>query len=1382
MPSLAARPHAFVQCIAFSCAVGFATRSVAAGESPVPMLPLPTAVVQKQPYPGPDGQRRWAEIPETEVEKIRAALPEKPEAPPKRPRKVLVFSRADGYPHASIPHWNRLVELLGERTGAFEATCSQDYADLMPGAIDRYDALFFNNTCRMVTPPEVKTAIQAFVKGGKGFAANHGAGDNWHDWAEGLDMIGAEFARHPFGNVVLKVDDPASPLTAMFGDRSFAFSDEIYTFRGPFTRDKLRVLLSVDYENSPDVQKGERRALEKGGQDAGAMRRDHDYALAWVRPWQKGRVFYCALGHRAEVTFDPRVVRFFLAGIQYALGDLAADDTPVRPAKSPAPVADRLEKKDEIFDDLTFAEGFDVRPFAAPPMIVAPVFVSANADGVLYVASDPNGSVGIERGRGKILRVVDEDDDGRADTVTAFVAAIDAPRGIVAEGDTVYVLHPPHISRFSDTDGDGVADRSDVIVKNIGWDLSARKADHGSNGLSLGIDGWLYAAIGDFGFMNAEGTDGRTAKLRGGGVVRVRRDGTGLEIHARGTRNILEVEMSPLLDGFARDNTNDGGGWNVRFHHTTGMEDHGYPSLFRYFPEEVVAPIADYGGGSGCGGAWMGEPGWPARWSNQPIEADWGRQVVYGHALAAQGATYVEKQPPAEFCALKKEVTRVNAFRPTDIDIDAQGRMFLVSWRNGGFAPGSNTGFIFRITPFAHVPWVFPDRAALKPADLTRLLASRSHRTRLEAQRLLLSRGLDDEARGVLGDIAIGKPDAVPNEKDPLPLECRVAALFTLAQADGEKSWPLLQELAADPAVAAWAIRALADDERIALRAPVAPIEAGLGSTDARVRRESAVAMARSGRSDCATALVPLLGDVDPLVAHTARQAVVRLGAVAACLAVFDDSDASAGCVAGAVQAIERMHGHAAVEGLIARLDAQSDAARRRPLLAALCRLYHREGEWKGDGWGTVPDTRGPYYQPETWSESARIGRTLVAALDAGGPEEAVWLGAELARNRVSITAAMERLVAVADTEPKILPPLVKQLSQADELPAAAVPLLIRVTGEKSLDHDTRNFAIAALCKVDSGEVVETILRGFMISAGGNEYWRARNAFREYPFLAKHRRLLIEAAARDDGSARIAEESLLRIAGNVLLPHEVQEESLQAVLAGWNRGARRQQQIVNVARENRCTAPALARLVATLVASDDEALAKAAGEYFKATGLDPGKVLADKDAPQGKRVGDMPVADAIDAAVALKGDRGRGELLFTQLACAACHTTKADVPPRGPYLGNTAAIYKRAEIAAAVLEPSKTIAQGFATNVVVLDDGRVITGFVTREAADTVSLRLADATEVTLKKAAIEERSKLDGVSVMPNGLVANVSPEDFASLLTFIQSLIPAASHGQGP
>jgi type 1 glutamine amidotransferase len=55
---------------------------------------------------------------------------------------------------------------------------------------------------------------------------------------------------------------------------------------------------------------------------------DKDFGIAWVKRYGRGRVFYNALGHTPEVFQDPKLLQHFLAGIQYALGDLKADDTP----------------------------------------------------------------------------------------------------------------------------------------------------------------------------------------------------------------------------------------------------------------------------------------------------------------------------------------------------------------------------------------------------------------------------------------------------------------------------------------------------------------------------------------------------------------------------------------------------------------------------------------------------------------------------------------------------------------------------------------------------------------------------------------------------------------------------------------------------------------------------------------------------------------------------------------------------------------------------------------------------------------------------------------------------------------------------------------------
>jgi len=64
--------------------------------------------------------------------------------------------------------------------------------------------------------------------------------------------------------------------------------------------------------------------------------------------------------------------------------------------------------------------------------------------------------------------------------------------------------------------------------------VSKRGADHTTHGIRMGIDGWIYIAVGDFGMVEAKGTARETVSLKGGGVVRIRPAPPGFHGHAVG--------------------------------------------------------------------------------------------------------------------------------------------------------------------------------------------------------------------------------------------------------------------------------------------------------------------------------------------------------------------------------------------------------------------------------------------------------------------------------------------------------------------------------------------------------------------------------------------------------------------------------------------------------------------------------------------------------------------------------------------------------------------------------------------------------------------------------------------------------------------------------
>jgi len=172
-----------------------------------------------------------------------------------------------------------------------------------------------------------KQAVLDFVKGGKAIIGVHAATDCYYGWRDYGEMMGGYFSGHPYNKHVAKLDDPTHPIMAAFEGKPFDYADEMYVF-GPkgkskdgkdnqtYSRDNQRVLMSIDAAAS-------KIDIKAGG------RADGDYAISWIRNYGQGRVFYCSYGHNESTWWQPKILRHYLDGIQWALGDLKADATPV---------------------------------------------------------------------------------------------------------------------------------------------------------------------------------------------------------------------------------------------------------------------------------------------------------------------------------------------------------------------------------------------------------------------------------------------------------------------------------------------------------------------------------------------------------------------------------------------------------------------------------------------------------------------------------------------------------------------------------------------------------------------------------------------------------------------------------------------------------------------------------------------------------------------------------------------------------------------------------------------------------------------------------------------------------------------------------------------
>ncbi len=249
-----------------------------------------------------------------EIKKIEAAVPTKATVPPAHPHRILVFDLTEGFHHDSIPVADAALEIMGKTTGVYSTTVSEDMGMFSPEKLKPFCAVVLNNTTQLkFKDPAQRKALLDFVKGGKGLVGFHSATDNFPTWPEGQQLIGATFAGHPWGHIPIKLDDPTNPLLEAFHGKGFWINDEIYKFGKPYSREKLRVLLSMDMSRMKDKKE---------------CRPDCDQAVAWIQQVGKGRVFYCSLGHVHQIFYNPVILKFYLDGIQYALGDLKADATP----------------------------------------------------------------------------------------------------------------------------------------------------------------------------------------------------------------------------------------------------------------------------------------------------------------------------------------------------------------------------------------------------------------------------------------------------------------------------------------------------------------------------------------------------------------------------------------------------------------------------------------------------------------------------------------------------------------------------------------------------------------------------------------------------------------------------------------------------------------------------------------------------------------------------------------------------------------------------------------------------------------------------------------------------------------------------------------------
>jgi putative heme-binding domain-containing protein len=1002
----------------------------------------------------------------------------------------------------------------------------------------------------------------------------------------------------------------------------------------------------------------------------------------------------------------------------------------------------------EILKKVTFPPEFEATVFASPPNVSYPVFISAAPDGTLFVACDENGSLDRKPDRGKVVMCKDTDGDGQADVFTTF-AKMDSPRGVIwdASTRTLFCMHPPDLTAYTDADGDGVAEKQVDLITGLGFGLDFRGADHTTNGCRMGIDGWIYIAVGDYGAVKATGKDGRTLALKGGGIVRVRPDGSGMELVVRGARNILAVAVSPTLDLFTRDNTNDGGGWNIRLSHNPVGAQMGYPSLYKNFADEMIPTMADLGGGSPMGSIFLDEPAVPEPWGRGFYSVEWGANKIELHPLTQNGATW--KVEPKEFKQFMKMT------RGTDLDVDGSGRLYASSWDGASFTyAGPKVGYIIRLTPKGKKVEAFPDLKKMTPSELVAGVGSASAVLRLAAQRELLTRGMPQGA-------AEGLQQIVRTNQN---LGSRVAAIVTLKQLLGAKATSFLSELTKQDDIREYALKALADDQRLAAEIPTAPFITALADPNPRVRLQAVTGLGRLGKVETADRILPLTADSDYTVAHVAVQMLVSLKAADVCLRALDSADPK--LQPGALRVLGALHELAAVQGLLDRLP-KAKGELQRGIYRALCRVNFDEAPYTDPKmwWGTRPDTSGPIFKVVPWAETEKIQAALKQQLEAAQSEDAAFFVSTLTKHKISFPGLDELMISKVgkDTASRLdlIGPL---LGGKGTPPEPALKALVNVALSKTEPAELRARALRMLAGV-AEKNVGAVTEVFVKLPAADHTGTVGAVWEEFTRDARHAKQVgvFAKLARDkDPAKRVLGATVLV---NLTTSNVVKDANAKAAAA---------KEIETLWTDPEQAATLLGVIGATGAKQfgpqvrehlHDKSSVVAEAAEFALTKLGLDKVSA----PGARTIGEMKYEDVVKTALAVKGDATRGKALFLQQACTACHTVSESEPPKGPMLGGIATRYTRAELCESILRPGAKVSQGFETVWFKLKNKEEVEGFVVKESGDSVEVRnIAGVTRV-LEKGNIVERQKREK-SMMPDGLLNALTPEDLAAMLAYLE------------
>lgn len=1015
------------------------------------------------------------------------------------------------------------------------------------------------------------------------------------------------------------------------------------------------------------------------------------------------------------------------------------------PVQAEQPLLQTVRAVVDDFDrspQIRVPEGFVVEKVASSALVQHPMMAGFDNRGRLFVAESAGLNLRAaeleEQLPNSIKMLEDTNGDGHFDKVTVFADQMTLPMGACWYRDALYVASPPHIWRLRDTTGDGIADVREKLPAKFGYNGNAASV----HGCFLSPDGRIFWCDGRHGHETLDADGNVLSKRAGSYIFSSWPDGSDLQQHSGGGMdNPVEVDFTDTGDVIGTVNILYSGPRSDCLVHW--LYGGAYPHYARVLGEltrtgDLLGPIHQFGHVAVSGTTRYRSGALDANFVNSMFVTIFNTGQVVRVALAPSGSTYATRQFEFLTCSDPD-------FHPTDILEDADGSLLLVD-TGGWFRIGCPTSQIAKPEILGGIYRIRRD-ALPATADTVDPRGLQINWDALSDAALV--RLLDDERFAVreqaIDRAALRGAALLPELQQQLSTgsrRLRENVLWTATRMRTPAAQALVRSVFNDPAES---VRSIAAQSAGVTRdaAAVGLLIERLSDPAPHVRRKSLTALGQIGD---ATAIPALLAHAPSVADRSEEHALIF-----ALIQINASEATTAGLVAShsatqraALIALEQMTPTAlSPEQLLAAL-AEGDPA----LLQAAIPIFERRPEWEQavatliEHWGTGKVT---LQAPEATQLIAAFAQTSAV-------QEAVTKLFE--QHPVDRAFVLPTLAGLAASSIKEIPATWQpawqawlQIDQVDWLSAALAPLRNRqhpFSGElqqlavrEELSADLRLLALEGL----PASPLEAASFGFLqgVLERGTPPTHVERAIALLGRHALNVEQLQVLLPQFQTAGPLELQGLMKIAPRLTASEQ------QVALA---------ERLLNARSKQTLTLQQLRDSSKTWSPAGQQALVP---------------LLTEIEALESAQVARL---DRLEPLVR-NGSVSRGAQIFfgEQAKCSTCHRIGDRGGMIGPDLTAIGRIRRERDLLEAILFPSRSFAREYESYSVVLEDGRVFSGLIRNETAETLAVQQATGDPLVLRRDEIEAIVP-SPISVMPQGLEANLSDEQLADLVAFLLSL----------